>query len=54
MFNNNGLDDMIMPAKGSQTNIELEIGENREFDYILDIGKILKVFSNNKKCKFVF
>ena len=32
MFNNNSLDDMIMPVKGSQTNFELEIGEDSEFE----------------------
>ena len=32
MFNNNSLDDMIMPVKGSKTNFELEIGEDSEFE----------------------
>ena len=32
MFNNNSLDDMIMPVKGSQTNFEFEIGEDSEFE----------------------
>ena len=32
MFNNNSLDDMIMPIKGSKIDSEFEIGEDSEFE----------------------
>ena len=51
MFNNNSLDDMIMPVRGSQTNFELEIGEDSQFEdlyirYRQDFEKYYSITKN--------
>ena len=55
MFNNNSLDDMIIPVKGSQTNFKFEIGEDSEFEnlyirYRQDFKKYSPITKNVNLC----
>ena len=55
MFNKNSLNDMIMPSKGSKTNSEFEIGENREFEnlyikYRQDFEMYVPITKNLNSC----
>ena len=55
MFNNNSLDDMILPIKGSKTNFELEIGEDSKFKnlyikYRQDFERYFPLTKNINSC----